>query len=222
MERGMNDRLHEDLREGLGAYTLNAMDEVEHRRIERHLSECEECANEVRLLKEAAGELAWLSGPAETSELVDRMSTRLPARRRQPIAVRILSGVAAVAVIVAGLFGAGFVRERNRSAELVDVLASAARLPLDPQSGFGGRGVLHVSEDRAALVLDGMPDPGRERTYQLWAIQGATPSSLAVLDGRGRIVRLFDWDGKADRFAVTIEPAGGSPVPTSDPVLVGA
>ena len=57
----MNDAAHEEIREGLGAFALNATESLEYRRIERHLEECDDCANEVRLLKEAAAELSWLS-----------------------------------------------------------------------------------------------------------------------------------------------------------------
>lgn len=219
----MNDTAHDELREGLGAYALNAMEPLEARRIERHVDECDDCANEVRLLREAAAELSWLSEPADSSELEDRLISALPRRGPSRWTARVLAGVAAVAVAIAGLLGAGLVRERSRTAELTEVLASATRRAvMAPQHGFSGSGVLHLAEGRAALILQDVPDPGRGRTYQLWGLEAGEPTSLGLVEGAGRVVRLFDLDVPAEAFAVTIEPDGGSPVPTTDPVLVGA
>jgi len=219
----MNAKQHEEIREALGAYALNATESLEHRRIERHLEGCDDCANEVGLLKEAAAELAWLSEPTDTSDLERRLSTNLPARRRS-ISVRILAGAAAAAVVISGLLGASLLHQRSVNDEITEVLATATRrVSLDSQGGFQGRGILHLATGKAALVLDELPAPGKGQIYQLWALTGAEPRSITVLDGTGRVLHLFDWQGHAaDRFAVTIEPDGGSPVPTSDPVLVGA
>ena len=218
----MDEREHNELRSLLGAYALNATEAVEARRIERHLQNCDDCANEVRALRDTAAELSWLSEPEDAGDLVDRIAQRLPARRRR-VVTRISAAVAAVAVIAAGLLGAGLVRERRENASLEDVLAAATdRITLGPQGGFGGHGVLHLAPGKAALVLDDLPGAGRDRVYQLWAIEGSKPSSMTVVDGTGRVVRLFDWTGSADRFAVTIEPSGGSPVPTTAPVLAGS
>ncbi len=130
---------------------------------------------------------------------------------------------AAVSVAAAGFRGGARVRERSRTDELSSVLADAQRsVRLAPQGGFDGQGTVYVADGRAALVLDDVPDPGRGRSYQLWAITGEKPASMTVVEDGDRVVRLFEWSGRADQFAVTIEPAGGSPVPTSDPVLVGA
>jgi anti-sigma-K factor RskA len=214
-------REHEELQSLLGAFALNATDALEARRIERHLATCDDCANEVRLLRETTAELAWLSEPADAGDLVERISQRLPARRRHLVS-RVSAGIAAVAVAAAGFLGVSLVRERDMNARLEYVLASATRrVPLGPQGGFQGRGVLHIASGKAALVLDHLPDAGRGRTYQLWGIDGAKPASMTVVDGTGRVVRLFDWTGTAEQFAITIEPAGGSPVPTTDPVLLG-
>ena len=218
--RGADDE-HEELQSLLGAFALNATSAIEARRVERHLEKCDDCANEVRLLKEAAAELAWLSNPEDTADLEHRITTNLPARRRT-MTVRFLAGAAAVAVVISGVLGASLIRERSLKSDLEEVLTTATRqVSLDPQGGFQGRGVLHVGRGKAALVLDDVPAAGKGRIYQLWALAGAKPRSATVVEGNGRVVHLFDWTGTADRFAITIEPEGGSPVPTSDPVLVG-
>jgi anti-sigma-K factor RskA len=218
----MDEREHGELQSLLGAYALNATDAIEARRVERHLETCDDCTNEVRALRDTAAELAWLSEPADAGDLVDRISSKLPPRRRR-VVTRVSAAVAAVAVAAAGFLGVSLIRERGENAKLEGVLAAATdRIVLGPQGGFVGRGVLHLADGRAAVILDDLPDAGSDRVYQLWAIDGSTPRSMTVLDGEGRVVRSFDWKGTGDRFAITIEPSGGSPVPTTDPVLAGA
>lgn len=215
----MTEQEHDELRSLIGAYAVDATDAVERRRIERHLPTCEECANEVRMLRETASELAWLPDPAEAHRIIEDLGRRIPVRPRRLVS-RISIAVAAVSVVVAGVLGGLFVSERNGNARLTDVLASASRQArLGPERGFEGRGVLHIADGEAALILQDLPPAGHDRAYQLWAIKGSMPKSLAVIDGEGRVVKLLEYTGSGDRFALTIEPAGGSPVPTSDPVL---
>lgn len=218
----MTDRDHAEMQSLLGAFVLNAVSVTEQRMVQRHLESCAECAREVGLLREASAELAWLPAPEDADELVDRIAAALPPRPRRSV-VRAFAALAAVAVTAAGFLGVAFVRERARSNDLAAVVAEANRtVHLRPQaSGFEGGGTLFLTGDRAALVLDAVPAPGRGRSYQLWALSGEKPTSMAVVDGEDRIVQLFGWSGRADTYAVTIEPAGGSPVPTSEPVLVG-
>lgn len=203
----------------LGAYALNAVSASEHRRIAKHLETCAECAHEARLLGDVASELAWLPGPEESGDLVDEIVAALPSRPRRAT-VRIISAVAAVSVAAAAFLGVTLVRERSRNDDVAAALAAAHdTVALAPKAGFDGSGTLHVSRGGVVVIFDDLPDPGSGRGYQLWAISGGKPSSVGVMDGRGRLVRLLGWTGNADAFAVTIEPAGGSPVPTTDPVL---
>jgi len=222
MGSGMNDREHDQLRSGLGAFVLNAAPAAEMVLVEQHVAGCPECTREVALLRETAAELASLAPPEDASELVDRIASSLPLRRRR-IGTRLAVAVAAVAVVAAGVLGTALVRERGRNDRLVGIVASAARrVRLAAEPGFPGRGSVYVSGSRVAVVLDEMPDAGRGRVYQLWAIADAKPVSMTLVSGRGHIERTLRWNGGADKFAITIEPLGGSPVPTTTPVLSGA
>lgn len=213
---------HEEIRSLLGAYVLNAVDRLEYRRVSKHLESCSDCAHEVALLQGPAAELALLpADEPDASEPVARIGSALPWRPRRMFA-RVTAGIAAVAVVVAGFLGVSLMQERRDQQELVDIVAVAERaVTLRPKAGFLGKGKVYVAAGRAALVLEELPDPGRGKSYQLWAIAGTKPTSMAVVGGGEHIVEVVEWSGKADVFAVTIEPAGGSPVPTTDPVLTG-
>jgi len=216
----MNERDHEEVRSFLGAYALNAVPQPELQRVEHHIATCGECRHELDLLRAATTELAWLPPPEDAGDLVDRISSALPRRPRRT-ATRVAVGIAAGSVALAGFLGTALVRERTDSGNLVRVVATADRVVrLAPQKGFDGKGSVYINHGRAAVILDKMPDAGRGRAYQLWAIRESKPRSMAVLTGRGRIERAFTWNAGADEFAITIEPVDGSPVPTSEPVLV--
>jgi anti-sigma-K factor RskA len=97
-------------------------------------------------------------------------------------------------------------------------------------AGRGGRARVLVDAEsgEAAVVLADLPvlDPGK--TYELWAIRGTQapePAGLFTVSATGGAalrVAPIEAPGQVTAFAVSIEPAGGSPQPTGPVVLVGA
>ena len=74
-----------------------------------------------------------------------------------------------------------------------------------------------------ALIVSGLQRAADERTYQVWAITDGQPSGIALFntDDTGSAVLTLDIDFSAtDALAVTDEPSGGSPRPTTQPRLV--
>jgi anti-sigma-K factor RskA len=214
----MSDQ-HNEIQQLLGAYVLHAVDPIEHRRIERHIASCEECAREVALLQVPAAELALLPDPEDAHELVDRIASSLPWRPRK-LVTRLSAAVAAIAIGVAGFLGVRLAGERSEQGRITEVIAAADRIErFTGSAGFAAKGHLYLADGQAVLALDDVPALRGGRVYQLWALDGARPSSMAIVDGDGRLVLLFEWRGDAEAFAVTVEPAGGSAGPTSDPVL---
>ena len=79
---------------------------------------------------------------------------------------------------------------------------------------------------RALLVFEHFAAPAG-KDYELWAIRDGHPASLGLIkaDADGRAVLRLDGVGSPDSlaaFAVSLEPAGGSPTPTapSGPVVM--
>lgn len=102
------------------------------------------------------------------------------------------------------------------------VLAAGDAVSRSVEATGGGRVTVVVSPslDDGVVLLAEMPDPGGEN-YQLWAITGAEPASAGVLDvGATSGTAFLDDIGDADTLGVTLEPAGGSPLPSGD-VLAG-
>lgn len=98
--------------------------------------------------------------------------------------------------------------------------AQVASIDLDG----GARLTAHWSDSlgSAVLVTDGLDDLDSSRTYQLWYVRGEERIPAGVFDTRaGQATAALEGEMHAgDTIAVTIEPPGGSPAPTTDPVAV--
>jgi len=83
------------------------------------------------------------------------------------------------------------------------------------------------SRNRVILAVFSLPPAPTGRTYQLWGIAGpnAAPVSLGVFNtsasGEGRLAAAVPEGLTIAVGAVTEEPEGGSPQPTTQPFLVG-
>jgi anti-sigma-K factor RskA len=55
--------------------------------------------------------------------------------------------------------------------------------------------------------------------YQLWAIKGGQPLNAGVFDPVKGIHSLEVVPNEVQTFAITLEPTGGSPLPTSQPIM---
>jgi anti-sigma-K factor RskA len=89
----------------------------------------------------------------------------------------------------------------------------------------GGNATLVVSVGRAegVVVTSGLPAAGEHQTYQLWLIgaDGARPAGLLGVDATGHGQALVSGPFvSAEKFGVTVEPAGGSKQPTTTPVML--
>jgi anti-sigma-K factor RskA len=82
--------------------------------------------------------------------------------------------------------------------------------------------VTALKDDRAILVVEDMPTIPEDRTGQVWVINDDVPEPSGLLEPSGNMAATAITTplGGADAVAVTIEPAGGSDEPTTDPVLI--
>ncbi|MBP2586339.1 anti-sigma factor RsiW [Streptomyces sp. PvR006] len=115
-------------------------------------------------------------------------------------------------------------RAREANDAVAEVLAapdarvSTSRL----EGGAVGTVVVSASLDRAVFAASGMAPPPAGKVYQLWYDDEGTMRSAGLMDP-GATAEATLLDGPVDRASgvgVTVEPAGGSPSPTSAPVAV--
>ncbi|GAA1155572.1 anti-sigma factor [Nesterenkonia sandarakina] len=109
--------------------------------------------------------------------------------------------------------------ERERTQRLL----SASDLAFtEAEATVGGRLTLaySVSEQMLHLTPHDMPELSEDQTMQLWLIDEEGPHSAGLMTGTSTEL-LTDLPMDQDMtFGVTVEPAGGSEAPTSDPVVL--
>ena len=114
-------------------------------------------------------------------------------------------------------------REHAELNELINAVAArdARELAL---SGVVGGARAFVHGNRVVLFVNGLPSAPAGKTYQAWAIAGGVPRSAGVFDtnaaGHARHGSALATPIAADAvIAVTVEPAGGVPLPTGPIIL---
>ncbi|MFG2282315.1 anti-sigma factor domain-containing protein [Streptomyces asoensis] len=116
-------------------------------------------------------------------------------------------------------------RRAERGAdEIAAVLAAPDARTRSGELSTGATGSVVVSRslDRAVFVVSGMSRPPGGKVYQLWFDDGGTMRSAGLMDpGRSSqsVLLRGALDG-ASGMGVTVEPAGGSPQPTSAPLAL--
>ena len=143
--------------------------------------------------------------------------------RRPPWSACSAAGAAATTYAVQeqrlGAERAAVAAAQERAARIQAVLAAPdAALRAGELTG-GGRVTVVVSDtvDAGVVVLADAPAPGPDRAYQLWVLDGVTPISVGLLPaGQSRATELIEGVRGRAAFAVSLEPAGGSPAPYHD------
>lgn len=102
------------------------------------------------------------------------------------------------------------------------------RLAANESKGPGMQVFWNTREGRAVVLASGLAQVPKNRTYCLWAIRNGKPVPIKLFnpdaDGSALVagVAIVKQGDTVDAFAVTEEPAAGSPQPTMTPFLVGA
>ncbi len=154
---------------------------------------------------------------------------RRPRWRPRLVAVALAGALAAVAV-AAGVVTYGMQgrldQAQGRDHTVAAVLSAPDARMMSAPVSTGGSATVVMSHRERALVFtaaDLHVLPAGE-SYELWLIGpvGTRPAGLVDASGHGRMVGPMVVSGLAagDSVGMTVEPAGGSPRPTSPPVLM--
>ena len=221
-------------------YALDAVDDLERARSERHLQGCESCRREVAEVIELTVTLASDVPPVAPSPKVrsalleqiqqtpqasptrtdrsSRLSARTGGHRRA-----VLGLVAAAAVVVAG---AGVIHAQPWADTSGGVTNAQSRIERAPDAStrtvqFQGGTVTVISSrslNQAVATLHKVTATKGDTTYQGWFIKSDGPTNAGILK-TGQTNKLTANVKDAKEFDITIEPTGGSQVPTKTPIL---
>lgn len=232
---------YDEVRELLGAFALDAVDDDERAEIEQYLREHPELRAEVQGYREAAAQLAGAGDPP-SSDIWQRVSqaiagASISAPRLQP--KRVFSwrvGIAAGFAALIGVVSLSFylqsrIADLERTQGMDPVTAAAAAVISDPttrivtltdeESATVGRVVI-AEGGRSFIFLEGVDPVDASHTYQLWSVaDGGTAVSVGLLgaDPGPVAINLGAMDGGI--LAVTVEAAGGATAPTGSIIAQG-
>ncbi|MFC9507117.1 anti-sigma factor domain-containing protein [Streptomyces sp. NPDC057002] len=232
----------------VGAYVLHALPADEEAAFEEHLAGCAPCRAEVDQLSGAAVGMGAAETNTPSADLRRRVLERIAAvpqdrsvaaesrrRRRRQRGLRL--ALAASLAAAAALGGIAWwqsseadnareesAEERSEYRRLADVLTApdATISAKDLVHGGTASVVASRAENRSAVFASGLPPLTDDRVYQLWYAESGQlrPAGLLSTASGGHAEVLEGRLGGATAVCLTVEPAGGSRQPTTDPVGV--
>lgn len=226
-----------DIHHLTGAYALDAVDDVERARFEQHLDECEDCRAEVGSLREAAGLLAETSAVAPPPSLRDSVLSGISQVRPLPPVVERTRVVnrrwfpLLVAAAVVAILGVGAALWQPWAPSEDSSLTAAERVLTAPDAqsvavdlGEAGRATVTRSESvgKAVITTEDMAPAPAGKVFELWLQddEGAMIPAGLMPPGEDNQVVLEGDAAAATAVGITVEPEGGSPEPTSDPIAL--
>jgi Anti-sigma-K factor rskA/Putative zinc-finger len=232
-----------------GAYALDALTEPDRVRFERHLAGCEACRQEAGSLREAAGRLAAVPAvppPPRVREQVLAEAAR--TRQQAPLTVDVLAGsgrravrwraprmavaIAGGCILVALVLGGLFIHtQRSLSVEqahnraIATILNAPDATIMSAKAVRSGSATVVMSHRDHALVLTTamLPALPAGQRYQVWLMgpHRTRPAGMLPVPHRGMTAPVVvSRVAPGDMVGLTVEPASGSTVPSSAPVLM--
>jgi anti-sigma-K factor RskA len=145
---------------------------------------------------------------------------------------RVAAGAAVILAVTATVFGlhmasmqTRLTAAEQRDAAIAAVLGARDATTLTAHVSTGGRATVVMSHRADALVFiaSGLARLPASKAYELWLMGPAGDSPAGMLPpGRHGMTGPMVVDGltRGDHLAMTVEPAGGAPRPTSAPVVM--
>lgn len=218
------------------AYALGALTGEERREFDRYIESHPELAREAEAMTSVADLLALSPEEQEPPpELRRNLMREVRAREERQSLLqqglaglrdaltlrRVAAGAAALVLLVSVAFN---VFQQTQIQDLRDYEVRTYELQATGSEQEVQGQIIRVGEDRSVLTVSGMPRLPEDRTYEIWTIDDGNPEPAGLFRaGEGQTVATVNNSlGGADTVAVTVEPAGGSPEPTTDPMMVAS
>ena len=240
----MSQENYDPFMENIPAYALGALDGDEGSELRRHLETCPLCQAELTRYQQIGDGLMAALPPRSSSASVRRKLLARLNEQKAPIRPRIkwafrqfAAGMVIAILLVTNAFALLQIRDlRQKQTQLANQLEKnhsilgmlASNTEVHPVSGDGFSGNLLLDRDNnlAQLLTWNLPPPPDGQVYQIWLIDpqgGETgaglfrpetdrPFTSAALNTSRSFVEFVGIE-------VTIEPSGGSDMPTGQSIL---
>lgn len=223
----------EELRGEYGAWALGIAEDPARSEIAAHLArECPECLAGIR---SATATVTAMSGAVTQVDPPARLRRRIvgmvePERKRSfvflPWAVSALLAIALLSVAIPA-------RLKDQDTTRLSQALSILNDPVARDVTFGdpaARGRVFVSPKGVVLIAAHLPKLDSNHTFELWVLPAAgkpvpagTFHGETISNSSGPSGAVYIYQGStanAAAIAVTVEPEGGSPQPTTTPFIV--
>jgi anti-sigma-K factor RskA len=164
-----------------------------------------------------------MTAAVEAADTVDPVVVPLRPRRRMPW---LLAAAAAVVVGIGGLAWSPWSHDAGSQLTPTEQVLRADDAQRQQKTIDGAHATIvrSASLGQAVLIADKMPDAPTGKDYQLWLDipgQGMVSAGLMPRDAKQPVTVLLKGDArKAIGAGITVEPAGGSPKPTTQPIAL--
>lgn len=225
------------------AYALDALDDRERSAFEAHYGACEVCRTDVLEFRHTLTQVAdSLVAPPPTSlkaaVMAEVATTRqlsplvapvvaLDERRRARSLMSMAAAAAAIVMIVVGVVAfRGGDDSDTFAADLAHVMEQTDSQVLSLDSQGGAQGTFRVawsnSLGQAVLMGEDLPTTPDDKAYELWLITPDSSTAMYVLDPAkdGNVHHTLKAPVEPSAWAITVEPATGSPTATGDIIFV--
>ncbi|MFE6382439.1 anti-sigma factor [Streptomyces roseolus] len=233
----------------VAAYALGALDDAERKDFDAHLQTCETCRREAAEFQATTARLAAAVAqpppPAAKAQVmaaidgVRQLPPRVPAAsavpalggilRRRAVPLALAAGVAAAALGGVAVWqtqnGNDLEQQARQTQQQLDAVSAVLAAPdartVHGRSANGALTTVVTSEqqNKAVFTAAHLPAPGTGRTYQLWLDHDGTMRPAGLIEHDGTVILTGD-PADAGAVGLTLEPDGGSPQPTTDPLLL--
>jgi anti-sigma-K factor RskA len=213
-----------DLHALAGVYALDALDDAERDRFERHLRRCQACQNEVRGFAATAAALGRAAAAEPPAGLKERVLAATTVTRQLPPVTATPRWRRAAAGSSAARRGTS--RTFWTMPKIAAVLAAPdARIVSGPTTA-GGTATVVASRLAGKIVFtsSGLRVLPSSQVYELWFLGPGKARAAGLVPPAGvtgsTAPVLASGLETGDSVGVTVEPAGGTTAPTTTPIVV--
>lgn len=218
-----------------GAYAVDALNADEAAAFRKHLDACASCRQEVGELRDAAAQMGAseavapppylkarvLAAADRTPQLPPRVAVLDEARQRR-WSPRLLVAAAAAVLAVGTAIGVGVTvgepQEAPLAAGVVEVFSASDARQVEVETTHGPlRVATSRSEGEMAVDTSSLVPLDDEHVYQVWTVVEGEPLPVVVLDQPDSGAHM-GMPEPGTQVAITVEPAGGSERPTTEPI----
>lgn len=237
---------HSEMDEAYELYLMGALDPEEAAEITEHINtNCDYCLDRIAAASNLLASLSALaepvSPPPQLRERILSLATPAPIRKVRPgwpLAFA-LAAAASIALLVWGVSQQGALeritsqlsevsRQRNELRSAIEILTQSDMRTVNfGQSQTVPHGRVFLSRNGGVVFLGShLPEIDAGKTFELWLVPAKgnpQPAGLFKTNSEGVSVNVLAQSINPSEYAavaVSVEPQGGSPQPSTKPILV--